>query len=286
MEYAAPVEEVPAAEPIPIRQAAEVLSFSETEPVAIEMRTEEPWETAAGEAVEPVQPIHANLIEFPRELVATRKLRPRLAEGPYAAAHSAQLSIFEVDPGTISTEPEAENAAAAPPWSELDWSGMALEAEPAEELAAAESAVAVEAAAAPVIERAPLSRRLLAVVVDGALISAALMGAAAAFASNATSIPAPRELEIGAGAAFAVIAVLYVILFFTLARATPGMKYARIGLCTFKNERPTRTERVRRLAAMALSVLPLGLGLAWSLFDEERLCWHDRLSQTYLKASF
>jgi hypothetical protein len=28
-------------------------------------------------------------------------------------------------------------------------------------------------------------------------------------------------------------------------------------------------------------VLPLGLGLAWGLFDEEHLNWHDRLSRTY-----
>ena len=57
--------------------------------------------------VEPAQPIFANLIEFPRELVATRKVRPRLAEGPLAAEEpGAQLSIFEVDPGAISMEPE------------------------------------------------------------------------------------------------------------------------------------------------------------------------------------
>ena len=34
---------------------------------------------------------------------------------------------------------------------------------------------------------------------------------------------------------------------------------------------------------MLLSVLPAGLGLAWALFDENHLCWHDRLSQTYLR---
>jgi hypothetical protein len=32
------------------------------------------------QSVEPDQPIHANLIQFPRELVAARKARPRLAE--------------------------------------------------------------------------------------------------------------------------------------------------------------------------------------------------------------
>jgi hypothetical protein len=39
--------------------------------------------------IEPVQLSHANLIEFPRELVAARKARPRLAEGPLYNAEEA-----------------------------------------------------------------------------------------------------------------------------------------------------------------------------------------------------
>jgi hypothetical protein len=34
---------------------------------------------------------------------------------------------------------------------------------------------------------------------------------------------------------------------------------------------------------MLLSVLPLGLGVMWSIFDEDHLSWHDRLSGTYLR---
>jgi hypothetical protein len=37
------------------------------------------------------------------------------------------------------------------------------------------------------------------------------------------------------------------------------------------------------LGALLLSVLPLGLGVAWALFDDDHLCWHDRLSKTYLR---
>jgi hypothetical protein len=32
---------------------------------------------------------------------------------------------------------------------------------------------------------------------------------------------------------------------------------------------------------MLLSILPVGLGLVWSLFDDDHLSWHDRYSQTY-----
>jgi hypothetical protein len=35
------------------------------------------------------------------------------------------------------------------------------------------------------------------------------------------------------------------------------------------------------MAALLLSVLPIGLGVLWALFDEQHLCWHDRLSKTY-----
>jgi uncharacterized RDD family membrane protein YckC len=37
------------------------------------------------------------------------------------------------------------------------------------------------------------------------------------------------------------------------------------------------------MGALLLSLLPLGLGVAWALFDDDRLSWHDRLSKTYLR---
>ena len=60
---------------------------------------EEPEETA-------VEPLAVNLIDFPRELVAARKVRPRLAEGPLRESSQQsehdQLKIFEVAPESIS----------------------------------------------------------------------------------------------------------------------------------------------------------------------------------------
>jgi uncharacterized RDD family membrane protein YckC len=75
--------------------------------------------------------------------------------------------------------------------------------------------------------------------------------------------------------------MLYQALFFTLAEATPGMRYARISLCTFDDEIPSRAQLRSRLVALLLSLLPLGLGIVWAIFDEEHLSWHDRLSRTY-----
>jgi hypothetical protein len=96
-------------------------------------------------------------------------------------------------------------------------------------------------------------------------------------------LPSPKILELGGAIVFVLIGMFYQVLFSTLANGTPGMKYARVSLRTFKNQRATRWQRQGRLGAMLLSVLPAGLGLAWALFDENHLCWHDRLSQTYLR---
>jgi hypothetical protein len=63
--------------------------------------------------------------------------------------------------------------------------------------------------------------------------------------------------------------------------STPGLMYARIALCTFEDEYPTRAQLRGRLAALLVSLLPMGLGFAWAIFDEDHLTWHDRLSRTY-----
>ena len=242
------------------------------------------------EMVEPARPIHANLIEFPREIVATRKVRPRLAKGPDAAAGKpqGQLSIFEVEPGTISTQPAAADAVAeaAAAWPGPEWLGIELDEEPRQETAyqagrAAAAAATTPAAAA--LQLAPMNLRLMAVVVDGALITGAFLAAAMVAAANAKDLPNLHEIELGAAGALAVIGALYQALFFTLADATPGMKYARIFLCAFDGQRPTRAQRRGRLGALLLSLLPVGLGVAWAIFDEEHLSWHDRLSRTYLR---
>jgi uncharacterized RDD family membrane protein YckC len=240
----------------------------------------ETWSLDPLEPVEPMQPLHANLIEFPRELVATRKGRPRLADADAAAAETAerQLSIFEVDPSTIASP----SAPAAPAWQEADhvaprWSGMELD--PQSSLELPDDPVAPQ----PVMELASFSRRLMAVVVDSALVTAFFLGAAWAYFRNLDTMPELRVLEVNAVAALLAIGLLYHVLFFTLGEATPGMCYARLSLCTFEDQRPSRAQLHFRLGALLLSLIPAGLGIVWALFDEDHLSWHDRLSRTYLR---
>lgn len=249
------------------------------------------------ETVEPGEPIHANLIQFPREIVAPRKVRPRLAEGSHAKFGS-QLSIFEVDPGTISVEPGAADvadAASAPEWTGPEWSGIELDAQPRPEyLMQTPLEAQMEAAAAaglpneladgtPQVVLAPMSLRLMAALVNGSLVVGAFLVAALIVAFNVKALPPLRGVEVGAAVALAMIAALYHGLFYAFAKGTPGMWYARVSMCTFDGMNPTRAQRLGRLAALLLSVVPLGLGVVWSIFDEDRLTWHDRLSKTYLR---
>jgi uncharacterized RDD family membrane protein YckC len=274
---------------LPARSAEPVAARAPRGPEAFGLPLEGWWEpevrARGGEGIEPVepaQPMHANLIEFPREIVATRKVRPRLAEGRCAAAGEpiGQLSIFEVDPGSISTEPEAANAvteAAAPSWQEPVWSRIQLDAQPRAD-AAHEVAMA---APAPALQLAPLGWRAMAAVVDGALILGVFTMCALVAVVQMKAIPSMRAMELMSVAGLMVIGALYQWLFFALGEGTPGMKYASLSLCTFEDQNPIRAQLRSRLVALLLSVLPLGLGVAWAIFDEEHLSWHDRLSGTY-----
>jgi len=222
----------------------------------------------------------ANLIEFPRELVAARKMRPRLAEAPAAAEPQKQLSIFEVDPGAVSTEPAALAAAGKlqAAWAGPEWSGIELDAHPQDlERAAAEPAREQR------IFLAPMGRRLMATVVDGSLILGAVFATAMTLTSRMAHAPAGKSAEMMVACGLLAAGFLYHALFYGLGWSTAGMRYAGIALCNFEDESPSRAQLRTRLAAMALSLLPMGLGLVWSVFDEDHLSWHDRISQTYLR---
>jgi uncharacterized RDD family membrane protein YckC len=286
--------------------------------------------------VEPIQHLPANLIEFPRELVATRKARPRLAEGPLyeAEQENPQLSIFEVDPQLLAPPVYMNAAAVAPPeWAsiELDhphdaaesayaatpqaaypaqvyaaapeipvhyaatsavvdeWPGV-VEEQPVESVVIRESAPAQawvslpSAVAEPVSELlvARVSDRLLAALVDGALVTLAFLAAAVVVIASTAHPPTGRIAMIASGLGLLLFGALYQFLFLSYAEeGTPGMRYARIALCTFEDDNPTVAQMRKRIPAQLLSVLPAGLGLLWAIFDHDHLGWHDRLTRTY-----
>jgi len=286
----------------------------------------------------PPMPLPANLIEFPRQLVAPRKARPRYAEGPLRAAAgpapgAGQLRIFEVDPAQISTTPVPAEAP-APQWTSiwLDAPGTeSTESATTSSLLSsrsddylssrseAEGSAFSSARPAPLPQIASIPRRLAAAAIDASILLAGFLAFAATFllaacrslpwhaaATVPTASPAldrhstmarlsahaAAQIAVHTGlqpslalaASVLVLALLYLLyqaLFFTFSESTPGMRCARIALCTFDDENPTRRAMRRRILAVLVSFCPLGLGLLWAAFDEDRLAWHDRLTRTY-----
>jgi uncharacterized RDD family membrane protein YckC len=301
------------------------------------------YDPMGSSTVEPVQHLPANLIEFPRELVATRKARPRLAEGPFydASHHNSQLSIFEVDPdlltASVSASHTTKSDVAPPEWAsiELDHrdhmhydsyhghqppayaehSYVTAAEIPAGYAAASQMTTAVEDSpmelatapareaeatatnshtrpkiSPPVAEKAPvaellvasMSDRVLASVVDGALVTLAFVAAAVVVIASTSHPPAGRMAIIAGICGWLLFGLLYQFLFLSYAEeGTPGMRYARIALCTFDDDNPTPEQMRQRIPAMLLAGVPGGLGLAWALFDKDHLGWHDRLTKTY-----
>ncbi|WP_348267966.1 RDD family protein [Edaphobacter paludis] len=243
---------------------------------------------------DPIAPVEipANLIEFPRQLVAPRRARPRIAEGPLRdeAEHPhdpTQLRIFEVEPTQFSTAPAAESAESIIP----EWSSILLSARPASTYAETESANLPFNPVVP-IHTASLSLRLMAALVDGCILLAAFLSFAAVFALTLDKLSgAPvigtitlQTAAIGTAGVLAILALLYQAVFFTFSEATPGMRYARIAFCTLNDENPTRAAMRRRIFAAVLSACPLGIGFLWAWLDDDGLGWHDRISRIYQRS--
>ncbi len=90
------------------------------------------------------------------------------------------------------------------------------------------------------------------------------------------------KLDLGTYAIVAVcVALLYKFLWALSGGDTPGMAAVNLRLINFDGNRPTREERVWRVCVSIISAAALGVGLLWSLFDEEKLTWHDHISKTF-----
>ena len=177
------------------------LAQQETRP-AISHSSNAPFDTPAFydsgpiyETVEAAQPIAANLIEFPREIVATRRMRPRITEAIPESSEPQQLSIFEVDPNTVSTEPmaAATTTAAEPMWIGTSWQQIELDEQPQP----LPDYYALQPDS-PRLYQAPFGRRMMATMVDAALILSLVWGMAYLVASRFDHLPSirsPRSAE-------------------------------------------------------------------------------------------
>ncbi len=132
---------------------------------------------------------------------------------------------------------------------------------------------------------ASIVRRVLAATVDVSIVGSAMAMFTAVF--DRISTGQLREnllLSLEAlGAAALLLWMTYDFLFVVYTGSTPGIALARLELAAFDGKPIRRSRRRWRVIASFLSALSAGLGYLWCFLDDHGLCWHDRITRTYLK---
>jgi uncharacterized RDD family membrane protein YckC len=78
-----------------------------------------------------------------------------------------------------------------------------------------------------------------------------------------------------------LISLFYGFLFALAGRETPGQNWTELRLINFDGFPPDRASRFLRFTGCWLSFSACGIGVLWSLLDEENLTWHDHMSKTF-----
>ena len=191
-----------------------------------------------------------NVIEFPRD-----QRQYELAE-PVAD----QLRIFEADE--------------LPPFSPSPLSAIEIAPEKPTHAVAEELELP--------LQTATMEQRVYASAVDGAILIAAMAIFGMASQFFAASLPMTKPLVASAAICILLLLGIYYGLSLSLSLSTPGMQASGLQLRTFDGQAPSRARLRWRATATVLSFAALGMGFAWALIDDDRLCWHDRITHTYL----
>jgi hypothetical protein len=227
-----------------------------TEEIAVPPPPEIPTETALPVNRRPAPHASAKIIEF-----------PRFAWGPPSPPPD-QLAEPVMERPRILDVPEVE----VPPPA---LGGITIEPAPAAEV---EKIPGIDIP----LQSARLSLRLVASFVDGTIVAAATALFGFIF-WKVTAIQPPRMQIAGflAGTLCAFwVAYQYVLIVY--GGTTPGLRIARLRLSRFDGTAAGRSLRRWRVIASCLSAVSLGMGYAWVFLDEDALCWHDRITHTYL----
>jgi uncharacterized RDD family membrane protein YckC len=132
---------------------------------------------------------------------------------------------------------------------------------------------------------AALAERRRAAFVDAGLLIFSYGGMLALFTVLGGRIGLnPLDLAV-AGTTLALFYAQYFALFTVFGGSTPGMMLHGLRVVRFDGGIPTSRQMAWRSFGYLLSAGSCLLGFAWALWDDDHLCWQDRISQTYVTAS-
>jgi uncharacterized RDD family membrane protein YckC len=129
---------------------------------------------------------------------------------------------------------------------------------------------------------APMWRRMAAGAMDGLMVAVAVALFAYIFLRITDALPPLRPVLMGGVLLTAILWGSYQYLLLVYSGSTPGLKLAGLELNRFDGTTTPRRLRKWRVLASILSGVSLCLGYAWCYLDEDQLCWHDRITKTYM----
>jgi uncharacterized RDD family membrane protein YckC len=74
----------------------------------------------------------------------------------------------------------------------------------------------------------------------------------------------------------------YFALFTIFGGCTPGMNIEHLRVVSYDGFVPTSKQMVWRSIGYLISAGTCLMGFLWAVWDDDHLCWHDRMSQTYV----
>jgi uncharacterized RDD family membrane protein YckC len=77
-----------------------------------------------------------------------------------------------------------------------------------------------------------------------------------------------------------IIYIAYNLFFWSTTGRTPGKAFMGLRVVTVNGKRLSLLRAILRLIGYLLSALPLYLGFLWTLIDDRRQGWHDKLAGT------
>ena len=129
---------------------------------------------------------------------------------------------------------------------------------------------------------ASLPERRWAAVLDAALLLFSYGGMLALFTALGGHLGFNKLDAVVASATLALFYAQYYALFTIFGGSTPGMMLRRIRVVSFDGSVPTSRQMAWRSFGYLISAGTCFLGFLWAIWDEDQLCWQDRISQTYL----
>jgi hypothetical protein len=212
----------------------------------------------------PPAPSPRRPITYQPSLFASREV-PRVV--PFATL--APESIQRQPKREISTEPRIRRPKVVPGQQNLEFAPAPPARRPSEGVIYCDAPVAIPA------------HRAMAAVLDASviLIGLGIFGLifhtlAGEIVLSAKSLPLVLAIA-------GVVAGVYKLLWCLGDGDSAGMRWSRLTLVNFDGKVPGRKQRFYRMGFGFLSLMAAGLGLLWSLVDEETLTWHDHISKTF-----